>query len=279
MKIAVASGKGGTGKTTVAVSLAFSLDNVQYLDCDVEEPNAAIFLNPTITEKIPVEIPVPEIDEEKCDYCRKCSQMCAFNALIVISEKTIFFPELCHGCGGCAYICPQKAITEKNRAIGVVERGCAEGVDFIQGILNVGEPMASPIIKKERSFIDISKTVILDSSPGTSCPVIETVRDTDFCILVTEPTPFGLNDLKLAVEMVRNINVPFGVVINQWGIGDDEVDKYCNNEEVPILMRIPWDRRIAEGYSKGLPAVEVLPDMKKDFQNIFTRISDIGIKT
>jgi MinD superfamily P-loop ATPase len=272
VKIAVASGKGGTGKTTVSINLALSLDNVQYLDCDVEEPNAAIFLKPEISKKIAVEIPVPVIDEGKCDFCRKCAQLCAFNALVVLAETTLLFPEMCHGCGGCAYICPQHAITEQNRKIGIVERGTSGNIDFIQGLLNVGEPMAPPIIKKERSLIDDSKTVILDSPPGTSCPVIETIRDTDFCILVTEPTPFGLNDLVLAVETVRGIRVPFGVIINQDGIGDDEVDKYCNKEGIEVLMKIPWDRRIAEAYSRGEPAVKVFPEMKKDFQDVFEKI-------
>ncbi len=278
MKIAVASGKGGTGKTTVSVNLALSIDNVQYLDCDVEEPNAAIFLKPKISEHLPVEILVPVIDEVKCDYCRKCAKLCAFNALVVLRDCTLLFPEMCHGCGGCMYICPQKAITEQHRKIGVVERGTSGNIDFIQGFLNVGEPMAPPIIKKERSLIDNSKNVILDAPPGTSCPVIETIRNTDFCILVTEPTPFGLNDLVLAVETVREIKVPFGVIINQDGIGDDEVDKYCNKEGIPILMRIPWDRRIAEAYSKGEPAIRVFPEMKKDFQKTASLIIDTVIK-
>jgi MinD superfamily P-loop ATPase len=275
VKIAVASGKGGTGKTTVSLNLALSIENVQYLDCDVEEPNAAIFLKPEISEHLPVKIPVPVIDEEKCDYCRKCAKLCAFNALVVLGDCTLLFPEMCHGCGGCMYICPQKAITEQNRKIGIVERGRAGDIDFIQGLLNVGEPMAPPIIKKERSLIDDSKTVILDAPPGTSCPVIETIRDTDFCVLVTEPTPFGLNDLLLAVETVRKIKVPFGLIINQAGIGDDEVDKYCNKEGIPILMKIPWDRRIAEAYSKGEPAVRAFPEMKKDFQDVFEKIQNI----
>ncbi len=264
MIIAVASGKGGTGKTSVAVSLALSLPDVQLLDCDVEEPNAAIFLRPEIAETYSVGIPVPEVDEGKCSHCRKCTELCAFNAILDLGKKVLVFPQLCHGCGGCTLVCPEKAITEKENKVGVVERGRGGGIEFVQGILKVGEPMATPIIKKARSLIDKEKTVILDSPPGTSCPMIETVRDADFCILVTEPTPFGLNDLRLAVETVRQLRVPFGVVINCSGIGNDEVKQYCAEEQIPLLLEIPWDRRIAEGYSRGEPIVSVLPGMNAE---------------
>jgi MinD superfamily P-loop ATPase len=215
------------------------------------------------------------VDQEKCTCCKKCADLCAFNALVVLGDKTLVFPELCHGCGGCTYICPENAITEKDREIGVVEIGRAGGISFVQGILNVGEPMAPPIIARERDRIDETKTVILDSPPGTSCPVIETVRNVDFCILVTEPTPFGLNDLRLAVETVRMLQIPFGVVINQWGIGDDAVDDYCADEQVPVLLRIPWDRRIAEAYSRGTTAVEAVPELREEFCGLFSRIKSI----
>ncbi len=273
MKIAVASGKGGTGKTTVSVSLALSLGSVQFLDCDVEEPNAALFFKPKIGEELPVGISVPEVNEKLCSHCKKCSELCAFNALVVLGTKVLLFPELCHGCGGCTYICPEKAITEHDRTIGVIQRGAAGPIDFIQGILNVGEPMAPPIIARARAMADPKKTVILDAPPGTSCPVIETVRDVDYCILVTEPTPFGLHDLHLAVETMRQISVPFGVVVNCWGIGNDAVEKYCAREQIDILLKIPWDRAIAEGYSRGEPAVSVVPELKKEFQKLYTTIS------
>jgi len=272
MVIAVASGKGGTGKTTVAVSLALALGDVQFADCDVEEPNAGIFLKPVISEKISVTLLVPEVDEKKCTGCRACAELCAYNALIVIEKRVLVFPQLCHGCGGCTLVCPAKAIAEKPREIGVIERGAAQSIDFMQGILNVGEPMATPIIKGLWKQLDRSKTVILDAPPGTSCPMIETVRGADFCILVTEPTPFGLNDLQLAVETVRELHLPFGIIINSAGIGNADVENYCTRESIKLLMKIPWDRRIAEGYSEGRPAIAVLPDMQWELRMLFYHI-------
>ncbi len=272
MIIAVASGKGGTGKTTIAINLALSLENVQYLDCDVEEPNAAIFLMPAIHHRRAVTLPVPIIDETKCTQCKKCVELCAYHALLLLGKKVLLFPQLCHGCGGCSYICPEHAITEQQREIGFIEQGTAGAIDFVQGQLNVGEPMATPIIKQQRRLINAEKVVILDAPPGTSCPVIETVRTADYVILVTEPTPFGLNDLTLAVETMRALKKPFGVVINCSDIGNEDVKAYCNAEHIPVLLELPWNRRIAEGYSRGQPAVTILPDLRQDFQKMYAAI-------
>jgi MinD superfamily P-loop ATPase len=272
MIISVASGKGGTGKTTIATSLALCWEEGLFLDCDVEEPNAHIFLKPHIHERISVGIPVPEVDESKCSFCGKCAEVCEFNAIVVIKKKVLFFPELCHGCGGCSYICPEKAIKEVEREIGVVERGRSGKIDFIHGILNVGEPMAPPLIRQVKRHINSGTNAIIDASPGTSCPVVEAVNRSDFCLLVTEPTPFGLNDLKLAVEMLRKLTIPCGVVINCADIGDEEVQKYCKDEDIPILMTIPWDRRIAEAYSKGIILIDALPEFKNRFSQLYGKI-------
>jgi MinD superfamily P-loop ATPase len=191
---------------------------------------------------------------------------------VVIKKKVLFFPELCHGCGGCSYICPEKAIKEVEREIGVVERGRSGKIDFIHGILNVGEPMAPPLIRQVKRHINSGTNAIIDASPGTSCPVVEAVNRSDFCLLVTEPTPFGLNDLKLAVEMLRKLTIPCGVVINCADIGDEEVQKYCKDEDIPILMTIPWDRRIAEAYSKGIILIDALPEFKNRFSQLYGKI-------
>ena len=272
MQISVASGKGGTGKTTIAVNLALSLKDVQFMDCDVEEPNGHLFLRPKIKQRIPVGIPVPQVNKSRCTYCGKCGEVCEFNAIVVIKEKALIFPELCHGCGGCSYICPEDAIEEVEREIGVIERGRAGHIEFVHGLLNVGEPMAPPLIRREKKLINGRKTVIIDSSPGTSCPVVETVKGSDFCLLVTEPTPFGLNDLKLAVETVRKLNIPLGVLINCSDIGDRKVWQYCEREKIPLLMEIPFERRIAVAYSKGVPLVEEIPEYRKRFQDLYYKL-------
>ena len=278
MIISVASGKGGTGKTTVAVNLALSLNSVQFLDCDVEEPNAHIFLKPEFKERIPATIPVPMVDESKCDYCGKCREVCAYNAIAVFpSDKerkgsVLIFPHLCHGCGGCSLLCPREAIREVGKEIGIIETGNCGDMQFVHGKLNIGEIMSPPLIKQVKGYINPKRTVIIDAPPGTSCPVIASVKGSDFCILVTEPTPFGLHDLTLAVEVLRKMNIPFGVIINRTNIGDEKVDKYCLRENISILMRIPFDKKIAEVYSKGIPIVESQPEYKNEFKKLFDRI-------
>ena len=276
MKIAVASGKGGTGKTTVSVNVALSLENVQLLDCDVEEPDCNIFLHLNLEELEDVYLPVPEIDKNTCTFCGKCAEFCQYNALAIFPGDALVFKDLCHGCGGCTIICPENAITEKKKLVGVLERGTSHsGLEFIRGVLNIGEAMATPVITALKKKIDVKKTVILDSPPGNACPVIETVSGCDFCILVTEPTPFGLHDLELAVELTRVLEVPCGVIINKAGVGDKKVEEYCQTENIPILAEIPHSRQIAELCSKGIPFVEEIPSWKKKFQELFAEIEGI----
>jgi MinD superfamily P-loop ATPase len=278
MIISVASGKGGTGKTLVATNLALSLvdrDRVQLLDCDVEEPNDHIFLKPAITKSEPVYIQVPKIDKNRCTYCGKCAEVCAYNAIAVFPEHVLVFPELCHGCGACSYLCPENAISEEGKEIGIVESGHSEGIEFVQGKLNVGEAMATPVIRKVKEHICNAGVVIIDVSPGTSCPVVESVKDSDFCLLVTEPTPFGLNDFVLAVETARQLKIPCGVVINRVGVGDDKVEEYCLKEKIPILLTIPLDPEIARLYSRGIALVKGMPQWKESFIELLERIREI----
>jgi MinD superfamily P-loop ATPase len=274
MILSIASGKGGTGKTTVALNLALSLENVQLLDCDVEEPNLHLFLPILEEERFPVCLPIPEVTEGICTYCGKCAQICRFNALAVIKNSILVFPELCHGCGGCSLLCPVGAITEGNREIGWIQRGRYQNLLFAQGTMNVGKPMPTPIIRKEKDLIVTERTVILDCPPGTSCPVIEGIRGSDFCLLVTENSPFGLNDLILAVEMVRVLDLPLGVFINRADLGDSRVRDYCRQENLPILGELPNDRRIAEIYSRGGILVHEIPGYQGFFFSLFEKIQD-----
>jgi len=267
MIISVASGKGGTGKTTVAVNLALSLRDAELLDCDVEEPNCNIFLKKELKNIEDVSIPFPVINE-KCNFCGKCSNFCEYNALAVTKENVLVFKELCHGCGGCKLVCPKDAITYKERKIGEV----AGEDSFYQGKLNIGEATAVPVVSAVKKKIKKEKTVIIDSPPGAFCPVIEAVSGSNYCILVTEPTPFGLNDLKIAVEVLKKLDVPHGVIINREGIGDERVEEYCKKNGIQILMKIPHDRRIAELYSKGVPFVLEMPEWKEKFGKLYEAI-------
>jgi len=275
MIISVASGKGGTGKTLIATSLALTLsekDKVQLLDCDVEEPNADIFIRSSITKSYPVLIPIPKVDEAKCTYCGKCAEVCAYNAVAVVNKKVLIFPELCHGCGACSYLCPESAITEEGQEIGIVEKGNSGNIELIQGRLTIGQPMAPPIIREVKKHIDSENEVIIDVPPGTSCPVVEAVKGSDFCLLVTEPTPFGLNDLSLAVEVVRELGIPCGVLINRAGIGDGKVEEYCGTQNIPVLLTIPLDAKIASFYSRGVPLVNGIPEWRGRFVKLFEEI-------
>ncbi len=277
MIIAVASGKGGTGKTLVATSLALSLKDrcrVQLLDCDVEEPNDHILVKPVILHSEPVSIPVPGVDKDKCTLCGKCAEVCAYHAIAVAGEYVLTFSELCHGCGACSYLCPEKAISEVPNEIGIIETGRADGLLFAQGRLSIGQPMAPPVIRKVRELVDKQATVIIDSSPGTSCPVVEAIKGSDYCLLVTEPTPFGLNDLVLAVETVKQLGIPFGIVLNRAGVGDDRTEEYCAGEKIPVLMKIPLDKNIAGLYSQGVPLVEGMPEYRNKFIELYENIKE-----
>ena len=272
MRIAVASGKGGTGKTTVAVSLALSLPNVQFVDADAEEPNCHLFLHPSIQQIIPVYMILPEVDLAKCTFCGKCAEFCQFNALAVVKQQVLLFPELCHGCGGCVYACPEEAIKPGQRQIGEVEVGTARGMRFIQGRLKPAEPSAVRIVREEIGQLEADGIAIVDASPGTACAVQETIAESDFCLLVTEPTPFGLHDLKMAMDVAQDAGVPSGVVINRSGSRDSLIEDECRKRTLPVLLKIPLDRRIAEAYSRGEPLVDAFPEWRQRLQATYTEI-------
>jgi MinD superfamily P-loop ATPase len=269
MIISVASGKGGTGKTTVATNLAAAVGtDVQLLDCDVEEPNAHLFLKPEIVDTQTVTTPVPMIDLEACTYCGECESICQFKAIAVLDDTVLTCPEMCHGCGGCAAVCPAGAVKEVGREVGVIETGWRAGVAFGHGRLRISEAMAPPLIKKVRALAMPERFVIIDAPPGTSCPVIAAMKGTDFVLMVTEPTPFGLHDLKLAVGAVRLLDIPCGLVINRADIGDRLVHAYAEQEKIPILMEIPFNRLLAEAYSDGSLIVESRPEWKQAFRRL-----------
>lgn len=279
MIISIASGKGGTGKTTVATNLALSVEcDVQLLDCDVEEPNAHLFIKPEVEETITVTAPVPEIDMSKCSLCGKCAEICQFNAIIVIAETVLAFHEMCHSCGGCMEVCPEKAITETTRELGIIERGHKNDLEFVHGRLRIGEAMAPPLIRKVREYSRPDRLTIIDAPPGTSCPVIASMKDADIVLLVTEPTPFGLHDLKLAVGAVRILGIPCALVINRSDMGDDQVREYARKERIPLLMEIAFDRRIAEAYSRGDMLVDIFPEWRQRFQELYRSIQGIAGK-
>ncbi len=279
IRIAIASGKGGTGKTTVATNLALTLagPDTGFLDCDVEAPNAHLFLKPAFNQAEDVGILIPEIDEARCTFCGRCAEVCQFHAIAIIGLKTLVFSELCHGCGSCTLVCPENAISEKLDVLGTLEQGrSAGGMFFARGLLNVGEPMAVPVIRQLKQVLATAEaqweTVILDASPGTSCPVVETIRGADYLLLVTEPTPFGLHDLRLAVQLAEDLQIPTGVILNRDGIGNSDVVDFCQEAGIPILMRIPMDRNLAETLARGETLIASQPAYKARFQELYNQI-------
>lgn len=269
MKLAMASGKGGTGKTTVAVSLALSAAKpVALLDCDVEEPNCHLFLKPQPQLRKPVTVPVPVVNLEKCTGCGRCREICRFNAIAVLKKKARIYPELCHSCGGCALVCPTGAIREFEREIGCVEVGSCNGITLVTGTLHIGQTLAPTVIRAVKQHAQSDLLTIIDSPPGTACAMVAAVRDADHVLLVTEPTPFGLHDLKLAVATVRALGLRYSVVLNRAGMGDARVTEYCTKEGIPVRLEIPDDRRIAEAYSRGEPILDARPELKAKFRQL-----------
>ncbi len=279
MKIAIASGKGGTGKTTIATAFAQALSRAEYsvslLDCDVEGPNSHIFIQPEFDQFEDVNMLIPSVDDETCTGCGQCAEVCQFHAIVVIGGQTLVFPEMCHGCGSCTLICPEEAITEIPKRLGILEGGLSqEGIRFGHGILNIGEPMAVPVISKLKKWQDLmdAEVVLIDSPPGASCPVVESLRGADYIILVTEPTPFGLHDLRQAYKVTQELGIPAGVIINRDGIGDTGVEQYCEEVGLQIFMQIPLERKIGQGLAQGKSLLEIKPEYENRFLQLYLQI-------
>ncbi|QBG48480.1 (4Fe-4S)-binding protein [Verrucomicrobia bacterium S94] len=269
MKIAVASGKGGTGKTTLSCAMAFAVqEEVTLLDCDVEEPNSHFFIRPEIESREQVCRPVPAVDSAVCTGCGECARVCRFNAVVSVGKKTLVFNELCHSCGACIRICPTGALKEIEEPIGQIETGRRDHVRFVSGRLDVGQAMSPPLIRKTLEHASPDGLTIVDCPPGTSCPYVTAVKACDAAILVTEPTPFGLHDLKLAVETIRDLGVPFGVAVNRVTDEAHPIRTYCEAEGIPLLVEVPEDRRAAEAYSRGESINSVMPGLNETLRAV-----------
>ena len=276
VKVAVASGKGGTGKTTVATNLAWVAAqhgrSVAYLDCDVEEPNGQIFLQPEVEWRRPVTVPVPRVDPDVCDLCGECGEICEFSAIVPIGSRVLVFPQLCHSCGGCRLVCPLQAITDTPREVATLMGGRVGGVEYLQGLLNIGEAMSPPVIRALKAAAPQAELVIVDAPPGTSCPVVEAVKGCDKVLLVTEPTPFGLHDLELAVNTIGELGIGCEVVVNRAGANGEATRELCRTWGIEIAAELPDRRSIAEAYSRGEMAVDADPEFRDRFLTLLRRV-------
>ena len=273
MIISIASGKGGTGKTTVASSLASIIENCVYIDCDVEEPNGHILLKPEIANEVPAYKLIPQINPKECNFCNKCIEVCEFHALLNLKTEILLFDELCHSCGACSYFCPQKAIVEVKKEIGKIRTGITENnILFFDAFLKVGESAAAPLIRKIKGVYQGDRPTIIDSPPGTSCSMFEAVKNSDYCILVTESSPFGLSDLKLAINVLKEIDLSFGIIINKYDETFSQMEEYIAKDDHNLLLKIPFRMDIAECYSKGELPMRVIKGYRQLMEELLEKL-------